>query len=711
MADNLSQGRTAISIATGWHPNDFVFAPDAYKDRRQISLKNLEIIQRLWRGEAVELPTPGGESLPVKLHPLPKQRELPVWLTCIHKESYAEAGRNGLNVLGYLMNQTVDELAEKIAAYREGRRAGGHDAGHVTTLLFTYFDESVEKAQAVARGPLCAYLRAYLDNSQKKIEKQIGEMKVDEEDIDYLTNRSCDDYFNGKSLIGTPESCGAVVERLKKIGVDEIGCFVDFGVEAPQVLESLRRVSGLIVPEGAPANDETLPLTESEQGLWLLAAMNEDAGRAYRESVTLTLDGDLDRASLDRALQALVDRHGALRTTIDAEGKAQTVLARHEFKLGYFDYAGQPADRAAAEARRKLAELENQNFEGMRGPFLHGHLFKLEAKKHLLVLFFHHVVGNGPSYWVALDELAALYGAYRSGQTPRLPAAFPFAEFVEKRRDYQQSPERAEAEKFWLKQMEGGGPGLDLPYDHPLPPALTYIGARQETVLPPELTAALKKVGAAPPLLAFHGPARRLPRAAPPTFGAGRRGRRRSLRQPRSERKRGAESFRQHHQHAAAARTAARGGRLPRLSRADEEPYSRGLGAPGLLLRPAAEQAGAEARSLPLAALQRRLQPGDGRIPPRVSRPGHDVGDAGRALPEPPRHGHVRLLPQRGGVGQRRDPPPVRPQHRPDRSRNDAALAGPLPGAPRRHRRRSRPGDRPAAADLAVGGGRPGLIL
>ncbi len=93
----------------------------------------------------------------------------------------------------------------------------------------------MEKAREVAREPLCDYLRSYLDNSQKKIEKQVGEMEVDQEDVDYLTNRSCDDYFNGKSLIGTAESCAAVVERLKKIGVDEIGCFVDFGVEPAHV--------------------------------------------------------------------------------------------------------------------------------------------------------------------------------------------------------------------------------------------------------------------------------------------------------------------------------------------------------------------------------------------------------------------------------------------------------------------------------------------
>jgi natural product biosynthesis luciferase-like monooxygenase protein len=500
VADNLSQGRVAVSVATGWHPNDFVFAPDAFEDRRAIALQNLDVIRKLWRGETIDMPTPGGGTLPVQLHPLPKQRELPVWLTCIHRESYAEAGRQGFNVLGYLMNQTVAELAEKIAAYREGRRAAGLDpaGGHVTTLLFTYLDETVERSREVSRGPLGAYLRAYLDNSRKKIEQERGEVELAEEDLRYLTDRSCDDYFNGKSLIGTAESCVEVVQTLAQIGVDEIGCFVDFGLAASQVMASLERVVPLLKASSIPSppHDEILSLPPAEQGLWLLGTMNEDAARAYRESVTLSLTGELDREVLTQALQTIVDRHGALRTVIDAEGRTQTVLERHELAPGYSDYSNLPPARAESEAKRELAELENGTFAGLRGPFLLAHLVKIDAARHLLVLVFHHVVGNGPSYWVFLEELAALYAAAAEKKSPGLPAPVPFSEFVQKRLDYETSPARAETEQFWLQEMAQGVPGLDLPYDHPVPMDLTWRGRREEIVLDPALTDALKKAGA-----------------------------------------------------------------------------------------------------------------------------------------------------------------------------------------------------------------------
>jgi natural product biosynthesis luciferase-like monooxygenase protein len=504
VVDNLSNGRVGISIATGWHPNDFVFAPDAYKDRRNISLQNLDVIQRLWRGETVDLPTAGAARMEAKLFPAPKQKDLPVWLTCIHQDSYAQAGKLGLNVLGYLMNQTVEELAEKIAIYREARRAAGHDpaTGHVTTLLFTYLDETVEKAQDIARGPLCHYLRSYLDNSQKRIETTTGEnAQVDEEDIAYLTNRSCNEYFNGKSLVGTPASVAPVVARLRALGVDEIGCFIDFGVDSAHVLKSLAAVEHLKAltasPTAAKQEDVTVPLPEAEKGLWLLSDLNADANRAYHESATLSFKGKLDVTALRESIAEIVARHGALRTTINANGESQTIHAQSVPEIELFDFSALSIGEREAAALQKMTELENALFPELRGPFFRASLLKLGEEMHFLVLTFHHLLGNGPSYWLFKEELAALYEARVTKTSATLPPAVPFAEFIGERMNYGATEAGQEAETFWMKQFEAGVPELDLPFDHARPAELTYLGARQELILDAELNAALRKVGAA----------------------------------------------------------------------------------------------------------------------------------------------------------------------------------------------------------------------
>ena len=242
VADNLSQGRVAISIATGWHPNDFVFAPEAFEDRRGICARNLEIIQKLWRGETVEMSAPNGDKLPGAASPAAAPART--------------ADLGDLHPPGIVRRcGTARPQRARLSDEPDGRRTGREDrrvprrppqrgarsrrAATSRRCSSPTSTKASRQAREVARGPLCGYLRSYLDNSQKKIEKQIGEMDVDQEDLDYLTNRSCDDYFNGKSLVGTVESCAAVVRRLKEIGVDEIGCFVDFGVPAEQVMQSL----------------------------------------------------------------------------------------------------------------------------------------------------------------------------------------------------------------------------------------------------------------------------------------------------------------------------------------------------------------------------------------------------------------------------------------------------------------------------------------
>ena len=200
-------------------------------------------------------------------------------------------------------------------------------------------------------------------------------------------------------------------------------------------MQSLGRVTELM-QETVPDKID-LPLPEAEQGLWLLCSMNEDAARAYRESTTLTLNGELDRDALLRAAQAIVDRHGALRTTVRPDGSAQTVHAHQDFEIDFIDFSDLPKKQAEAAAEETLERMEDENFLGMLGPFLNGCLLKVTPQRHLLTFFFHHVVGNGPSYWVFLEELAMLYRAFAGQTDEQLPPAVPFAEFVEKRRAYE----------------------------------------------------------------------------------------------------------------------------------------------------------------------------------------------------------------------------------------------------------------------------------
>jgi natural product biosynthesis luciferase-like monooxygenase protein len=78
VVDNLSNGRVGISFASGWHADDFVFAPANYAGRREIMFREIETVKQLWRGEAVCFKGGAGNEVPLKIFPQPIQQELPV---------------------------------------------------------------------------------------------------------------------------------------------------------------------------------------------------------------------------------------------------------------------------------------------------------------------------------------------------------------------------------------------------------------------------------------------------------------------------------------------------------------------------------------------------------------------------------------------------------------------------------------------------------
>ncbi len=499
MVDNLSRGRVAISIASGWHPHDFVFAPDAYENRRDLCTQSLETIRQLWRGDAINVRSGSGTSIDVQLFPMPVQRELPVWLTCVQTESYERAGELGLNILAQLQNQSLDDIAEKIRRYREARVRAGHDRGHVTMLLHTFITDDVESARNQARKPLREYLRSHVEISQRKLATQKGAAEVSGADLDFLLERAADDYANGKAFIGTPESCVEIAEQLRAIGVDEVGCLIDFGVDPQAVLASLPHLDRL--RERFAKMPETLPLLPAQRGLCLLAATIPDASRAYNETSALELRGPLDVAKLHAALQTLVDRHEALRTSIDAETETLTIHPNATLDL--------PVTDDLADC---IVEVRALRFDFSSAPLMDARLVRFGADHHVLLLTFHHVFGNGPSYVALFDDLCATM------RGEALPPAMQLRDFVQASRWEGEAPaepvrrgrtlasagaslshfsrSHADAAAFWKAQFADGVPTLELPLDRPRPAAMSFRGSRETMRLPNELVAALRCTGA-----------------------------------------------------------------------------------------------------------------------------------------------------------------------------------------------------------------------
>ncbi len=265
VVDNLSRGRVGLSFASGWHANDFVLAPQNFEKRRQVMLDGIETVRKLWRGESVTMNDGKGQPLELRIRPRPVQAELPVWLTAAGtKDTFVKAGELGVNLLTHLLGQEMEEVGEKIAAYRAAWKAAGHPGhGHVSLMIHTFVGTSLDEVRARVREPFIAYLRSSADLMQlaRSVGKESGGPALNAADVEMVLEAAFERYVDGNGLFGTPESCLPFIERLKAIHVDEVACLIDFGVAEDAVLGALEHLDTL----RRLANPDEAELSVSEQ--------------------------------------------------------------------------------------------------------------------------------------------------------------------------------------------------------------------------------------------------------------------------------------------------------------------------------------------------------------------------------------------------------------------------------------------------------------
>jgi len=242
--DNISHGRVAVSFASGWHSDDFVFSPENYPDRKQLMLRQLETVRSLWRGDDMSFKAGAGNDVEIKIHPRPIQPELPFWITTAgHRDTFRAAGEAGANLLTHLLGQTVEELAEKIEIYRQSWRPqkGSAEKPFVTLMLHTFVSSDLAYVAEKVQGPLCRYLASSIGLA-KNFLRSLGHEVADEltaDDLEALLAHAFDRYYQTSGLFGTPETCMQMVDRLKLANVDEVACLIDFGVDVDSVISNL----------------------------------------------------------------------------------------------------------------------------------------------------------------------------------------------------------------------------------------------------------------------------------------------------------------------------------------------------------------------------------------------------------------------------------------------------------------------------------------
>jgi amino acid adenylation domain-containing protein len=236
------------------------------------------------------------------------------------------------------------------------------------------------------------------------------------------------------------------------------------------------------------------PLTEGQLEVWLSAQLSPEASCSYNEAFTLELNGELDQAVLRESIQGVIDRHDALRASFDSEGKTAKFASELKLSIPTVDLSGEEDVEAAFT--RMVEEDAQIPFDLAAGPLVRVRIVGMAPSRHKVLFTAHHIVCDGWSANVILDEVAKLYTARLRNSVAKLDPVLPFAIYATKQQAEASAPEQAAVEAYWLQQFAGRPPVLDLPTDRPRPAVKGFAGSTARRKIGKALHQSLKKAGA-----------------------------------------------------------------------------------------------------------------------------------------------------------------------------------------------------------------------
>lgn len=306
-----------------------------------------------------------------------------------------------------------------------------------------------------------------------------------------------DNFFElgGHSLLATQ-----IVSRIRSVFQIEIPLRTAF--ECPTVAELARAVdrvrqegSGPQAPPLVPGRREGPALLSfAQQRLWFLGELEPESW-FYNLPFGLRIKGELDLSVLERSINEVVCRHDVLRTTIavDNDQPVQIIAAEGVVSLMVEDFRSLPDSRREEEVLRAAKSEAQRLFDLSRGLLWRMRILRLGEQEHVILLTLHHIIADGWSLNVLMQEFLSLYGSYASGRTPALPPLpIQYADYAHWQRDWLQGDVLDAQLKYWKMSLDGAPAVLSLPTDRPRPAVEGHHGARHDFLIPADIVGQLR---------------------------------------------------------------------------------------------------------------------------------------------------------------------------------------------------------------------------
>ena len=246
----------------------------------------------------------------------------------------------------------------------------------------------------------------------------------------------------------------------------------------------------------SPEIDRVIYTTSSQLEIWTDCILGgNDANRAYNLSVSIKFKGDLVIDILEKAVNTLVQRHECLRATFSPDGRFLSIYSNINIEISQNDISNLSENEKELSKDTLIKEELNFLFDLVNGPLFKVSLIKIADFEHLLTLTHHHIIGDGLSFDIMLEELGTLYSAYVENKLPNLPNPERFSEFAAKMNSLLESNEYKHFEDFWLNIYKESVPIIELPLDNARPVLRTYNSHRLDFDVDDSLIHALKQAG------------------------------------------------------------------------------------------------------------------------------------------------------------------------------------------------------------------------
>jgi acyl carrier protein len=240
--------------------------------------------------------------------------------------------------------------------------------------------------------------------------------------------------------------------------------------------------------------DRDLPQSLAQNRLWIVWQLDPQSA-AYNIPAALRLRGDLDQQALSKSFEQLIARHESLRTCfLERDGQAlQRIEPAATFTLQHLDFSGTPSAERDARVLQAREQDAQTAFDLEQGPLLRVTLVRLDEQEHQLWVTLHHIIADGWSLNLLIDEFSRLYAAASQGQTIALaPLPLHYADYAQWQRDWLAAGDAQRQLDYWTQQLSDEAPTLSLATDHPRSALRTHQAARYSVLLDEGLSSALR---------------------------------------------------------------------------------------------------------------------------------------------------------------------------------------------------------------------------